>query len=122
MKTQISPAKNYLYDLLKKKYHTSEVVRTQLVEMKEKIRETVAKEPRKSFVVRFKGEVMNTSFEKTLKIVSKRLFIRGEINSINTLKEQGLVEATITATLPEVESLIQHLTKPRIVVHCKKRG
>lgn len=120
MKTQISPAKNYLYDLLKKKYHTSEVVRTQLVEMKEKIREMVAKEPRKSFVVRFKGEVMNTSFEKTLKIVSKRLFIRGEINSINTLKEQGLVEATITATLSEVESLIQHLTKPRIIVHCKK--
>ncbi len=120
MKTQISPAKNYLYDLLKKKYHTSEVVRAQIVEMKEKIREKAVKEPRKSFVVRFKGQVIDTSFEKTLKIVSKRLFIRGEINSINTLKEHGLVEANMTATLPEVESLIQHLTKPRIVLHCKK--
>jgi hypothetical protein len=120
MKTHISTAKNYLYDLLKKKYHTSEVIRAQIVEIKEKIRDKAIKEPLKSFIVRFEGQVIDTSFEKTLKIISKRLFIKGEIDNINTFKEQGLVEANMTATLPEVEFLVQYLMKPHIVLHCKK--
>ncbi len=119
MKTEISPAKNYFYDLLKKKYHTSEIIRAQIIETQGKTREQVVKEPLKSFVVRFKGQVIESSFEKTLKIISKRLFIKGEIDGINTFKEQGLVEANMTATLTEVESLIQYLTKPHIVLHCK---
>lgn len=119
MKTEVSPAKNYFYDLLKKKYHTSEIIRAQIVEIQGRIREKVLKEPLKSFVVRFKGRVIDTSFEKTLKIISKRLFIKGEIGSISTFKEQGLVEANMTATLPEVESLVQYLTRPHIVLHCK---
>jgi hypothetical protein len=119
MKAEISPAKNYFYDLLKKKYHTSEIIRAQIVEIQGRIREKVIKEPLKSFVVRFKGQVIDTSFEKTMKIISKRLFIKGEIDSINTFKEQGLVEANMAATLSEVESLIQYLTKPHIVLHCK---
>jgi len=120
MRTQISTTKNYLYELLKKKYHTSEVVRAQIVEIKEKTRAKVVKEPLKSFVVRFKGQVIDNSFEKTLKIISKRLFIKGEIDSIVTFKEQALVEANMTATLTEVESLVQYLTKPHFVLHCKK--
>lgn len=120
MKTQTSTAKNYLYDLLKKKYHTSEVIRAQIYEIQEKIREKVVKEPLKSFSVRFKGQVIDTSFEKTLKIISKRLFIKGEIDTINTFKEQRIVDANVTATLSEVESLFQYLTKPHIVLHCKK--
>lgn len=119
MKTQISTAKNYLYDLLKKKYHTSEIIRAQIVEIQEKIKDQVVKEPRKSFVVKFKGQVIGASFEKTLKIISKRLFIKGEVGSINTFKEQGFVEAKMTATLSEVESLVQYLSKPHIVLHCK---
>lgn len=120
MKTQISTTKNYLYELLKKKYHTSEIVRAQIIEIKENTREKVVKEPLKSFVVRFKGQVIDNSFEKTLKIISKRLFIKGEIGSILTFKEQDLVEASMTATLTEVESLVQYLTKPHLVLHCKK--
>ncbi|MFN3531376.1 MAG: hypothetical protein ACK41Q_02520 [Candidatus Brocadia sp.] len=119
MKTHISTARNYLYDLLKKKYHTSEIIRAQIVEIQGRIREKVIKEPLKSFAVRFKGQVIDTSFEKTLKIISRRLFIKGKINSIYTFKEQGFVEANVTATLPEVESLVQYLTKPHIVLHCK---
>ena len=90
-----------------------------LLEIQEKIKDRVVKEPRKSFVVRFKGQVIGASFEKTLKIISKRLFIKGEIGSINTFKEQGFVEAKMTATLSEVESLVQYLSKPHIVLHCK---
>lgn len=120
MKTQISPAKNYLYELLKKKYHTSEIVRTQIDELREKNKEKITKEPQKSFVVKFKGQVIDTSFEKTLKIISKRLFIKGEIDNILTFKEQCLVESNITATVTEVEALVECLRKPHVVLHYKK--
>lgn len=120
MMTQISPAKNYLYELLKKKYHTSEVIRTQIDELREKSKEQVTKETKKFFVVRFKGQVIDTSFEKTLKIISKRLFMKGKINNILTFKEQGLVESNITATVTEIESLITCLKKSHVVLHYKK--
>ena len=64
MKTIISNDKNYLYELLKKKYHTSEVVRAQIAGIKEKIREGVVKENLKSFMVKFRGRVIDSSFEK----------------------------------------------------------
>ncbi|TVM00607.1 MAG: hypothetical protein CV087_13490 [Candidatus Brocadia sp. WS118] len=120
MKTQISSANNYLYELLKKKYHTSEIVRAQIDGIKELIKEKAAKEPLKSFSVKFKGEVIDNSFEKTLRIISKRLFLNGEINTILTVKEQALVEATITATRTEIESLVRCLMKPHVVLHYKK--
>lgn len=120
MKTQISFANNYLYELLKKKYHTSEAVRTHIDGIKEQIKEKVAREPLKSFNVKFKGEVIDTSFEKTLRIISKRLFLNGEINTILTLKEQGIVETTMTATRTEIEALVQCLTKTHLVLHYKK--
>src|SRR3989337_1356438 len=120
MKTIISNDKNYLYELLKKKYHTSEVVRAQIAGIKEKIREGVVKESLKSYTVRFRGQVIDSSFEKTLKIISKRLFNKGKVDSFHTFKEYGLVEANITATLIEVEALVQYLMKPHIVLHCKK--
>ncbi|MCC7004760.1 hypothetical protein IT397_02475, partial [Candidatus Nomurabacteria bacterium] len=120
METQNPPAKNYLYELLKKKYHTSEIIRVQIDDIREAIREKVAKEPLKSFVVKFRGRVIDNSFERTLKIISKRQFIKGEINTITTLKEQEIVESTMTATLTEVESLIHYLKKPHVVLHCKK--
>lgn len=120
MKTQISLANNYLYELLKKKYHTSEAVRAHIDGVKEQIKEKVAREPLKSFNVKFKGEVIDTSFEKTLRIISKRLFLNGEINTILTLKEQGIVETTMTATRTEIEALVQCLTKTHLVLHYKK--
>lgn len=120
MKTQIPPANNYLYELLKKKYHTSEIVRAQIDEAKERIKGNVAKEPRKAFRVTFHGQVIDTSFEKTLKIISRRLFHNGEIDTITTLKEEGLVEATMTATPSEIESLVQCLMQPHVVLHYKK--
>ncbi len=120
MKTQISNTENYFYELLKKKYHTSEVVREQITGIKEGIRERVVTETPKTFVARLKGQVIDSSFEKTLKIVAKRMFVKGQLNSIHTVKEQELVEATLVATLTEVESLIRYLKNPRLVLHCKK--
>ncbi len=120
MKTLISNDKNYFYELLKKKYHTSEVVRAQIAEIKEKTRENVAKEPLKSFTVKFRGHVIDSSFEKTLRIVSTRLFSKGKIDALHTFKELSFVEANITATQTEVESLVQYLMKPHLVLHCKK--
>lgn len=120
MKTQISPANNYLYELLKKKYHTSEIVRAQIDEAKERIKGKVATEPLKAFSVTFHGQVIDTSFEKTLKIIAKRLFYNGEIDTIITVKEKDLVEATITATPSEIESLVLCLMKPHVVLHYKK--
>ncbi len=120
MNTQISTTKNYLYELLKKKYHTSEMVRAQIDEVKVRISEKVAKESLKAFCVTFQGQVIDASFEKTLKIISKRLFHNGEINTILTVKEKGLVEATMIAAPSEVEALIQCLMKPHIVLHYKK--
>lgn len=111
---------NYLYELLKKKYHTSEIIRSQIAKIKEKITEKVVQEPVKSFAVKFKGRVIDSSFEKTLRIVSKRLFGKGKIDSLYTLREHDLVEANMTATVSEVEALIQYLMKPHIVLHCKK--
>ncbi|MBV6519882.1 MAG: hypothetical protein DCC43_04090 [Candidatus Brocadia sp.] len=117
MKTQAS---NYLYELLKKKYHTSEIVRAQIDEVKTRTRGKSAKEPMKAFRVTFQGQVIDTSFEKTLKIISRRLFHNGKIDTILTVKEKGLVEAAITATPSEIESLIQCLMKPHVVLHYKK--
>ncbi|MBI2472224.1 MAG: hypothetical protein HYV59_13465 [Planctomycetes bacterium] len=120
MKTLISTDKNYLYELLKKKYHTSEIVRAQIAEVKEKTREDVVKESLKSFTVKFRGRVIDNSFEKTLRIISKRLFNKGRVDSLHTFKEFGFVEANMSATPTEVESLIQYLMKPHLVLHCKK--
>jgi len=120
MKIYIPKPENYLYELLKKKYHTSEVVRAQIAEIKGEIAARVVKEPLKSFTARFKGQVIDTSFEKTLRIVSKRLFNKAKIESLETFREEGVVEANIVATLAEMESLIQYLMKPRLVLHCKR--
>ena len=120
MKTLTSNDKNYLHELLKKKYHTSEVVRVQIAEIKDKTRDDVVKESLKSFTVKFRGRAIDSSFEKTLRIISKRLFNKGKIDNLHTFKERGFVEANITATLTEVESLIQYLMKPHLVLHCKK--
>ncbi|OHB46953.1 MAG: hypothetical protein A2099_07825 [Planctomycetes bacterium GWF2_39_10] len=120
MKVQIFTSENYLYELLKKKYHTSEVVRAKIADIKEKTKEAVTREPLKSFNIKFRGQVIDSSFEKTLKIISKRLFNKGKVDSFHTFKEYGLVEANITATLIEVEALVQYLMKPHIVLHCKK--
>ncbi|MBU6392904.1 MAG: hypothetical protein KGQ83_11805, partial [Planctomycetes bacterium] len=120
MKTQISTTGNYFYELLKKRYHTSEVVRAQIAEIAEKTRGAVVKEPLRSFTVRFKGQVIDSSFEKTLKIISKRLFTKGRVESILTHKEHNLVEANTIATVTEVESVIHYLMKSHIVLHCKK--
>lgn len=120
MKTEILTNENYLYELLRKKYHTSEVVRSQIAEIKERIKEEVVQEPVKSFTVKFKGQVIDRSFEKTLRIVSKRLFSKGRVDSLYTLREYDLVEANMTATVSEVEALIQYLMKPHMVLHCKK--
>ena len=64
METLTSNDKNYLYELLKKKYHTSEVVRAQIAEIKDKTRDDVVKESLKSFTVKFRGRVIDSSFEK----------------------------------------------------------
>ncbi|MDN3511048.1 MAG: hypothetical protein NG784_07065 [Candidatus Jettenia sp.] len=120
MKIETLTKENYLYELLKKKYHTSEIIRSQIAKIKERITEKVIREPVKSFTVKFKGRVIDSSFEKTLRIVSKRLFGKGKIDNLYTLREHDLVEANMTATVSEVESLIQYLMKPHIVLHCKK--
>ena len=120
MKTQELLEKNYLYELLKKKYHSSEVVRLQIAKRKEELQNRVMKEPLKSFTVKMSGKVTNCSFEKTLKIFAKALFIKGRITSIFASEERDIVEADMTATLPEVDALIQYLMIPHIVLHFKK--
>ncbi len=120
MKNKTLTTENYLHELLKKKYHTSEVIRSQIARIKDSIREKAGKEPLKPFTVRFKGRVIDCSFEKTLKIISKRLFIKGRMDNLSTHREHGFVEANITATLTEVEALIQYLMKSHLVLHCKK--
>jgi len=120
MELPVLSEKNNLYELLKKKYHTSDVVRMQIARRKEELQSLVAKEPLKSFTVKMSGKVINTSFEKTLKIFSKGLFVKGKITAILASEEHDIVEADITATLPEVESLTQYLTIPHIVLHFKK--
>lgn len=120
MKNKTLTTENYLHELLKKKYHTSEVIRSQIARIKDSIRERAGKEPLKPFTVKFKGRVIDCSFEKTLKIVSKRLFNKGRIDNLSTHREHDFVEANITATLTEVEALIQYLMKSHLVLHCKK--
>ena len=95
-------------------------MRAQIAEIKENTRKDVVKESLKSYTVKFRGPVIDSSFEKTLRIISKRLFDKGKIDNLHTSKEHGLVEANMTATLTEVQSLIQYLMKPHLVLHCKK--
>ena len=120
MKTQVLLEKNSIYELLKKKYHTSEVVRLQIAKKREVLQNRVLKESQKSFTVKMFGQVTNCSFEKTLKIVSKNLFIKGRITAIFALHDQEIVVADIMATLSEVESFIQYLMIPHVVLHFKK--
>ena len=120
MKTQVLLEKNNLYERLKKKYHTSDVVRTQIAQRKEELQNRVVRESLKSFTVKMWGKVINSSFEKTLKIFSKGLFIKGKITTIFASEDYDIVEVDVTATLPEVESLIQYLMIPHIVLHFKK--
>ncbi|MCF6157990.1 MAG: hypothetical protein E3K32_05330 [wastewater metagenome] len=120
MKIDIPSKENYFYELLKKKYHTSEIIRTQIADIKERIKNDVLKEPIKSFTVKFWGQVLNNSFEKTLRIISKRLFSRGRIDYLYSFREQDLVEANITSTLTEIEALIRYLMKPHIVLRCRQ--
>ena len=110
---------NHYYKLLEKKFHSSDIVRSQISEIKERVKETVIEEPLKSLFVSFKGEVIGTSFEKTLKIISKHFFRKGKIDNYRTDDEGGAVEANITATQTEVEELIKFLMKRRLVLHCK---
>jgi len=110
---------NHYYKLLEKKFHSSDIVRSQIAEIKERVKETVIEEPLKSLFVSFKGEVIGTSFEKTLKIISKHFFRKGKIDNYRTDDEGGAVEANITATQTEVEELIKFLMKRRLVLHCK---
>lgn len=112
-------ANNHYYKLLEKKFHSSDIVRSQIAEIKERVKNTVIQEPLKSLSVSFKGEVVGNSFEKTLKIITKHLFHKGKIDSYKTVKENGVVEANITATQTEVEELIQFLMKKHLVLHCK---
>ena len=114
-----SDSTNHYYKLLEKKFHSSDIVRSQIAEIKERVKKTVIEEPLKSLFVSFKGEVIGTSFEKTLKILSKHLFQKGKIDSYKTVEEKGVVEASITATQTEVEELIQFLMKRHLVLHCK---
>ena len=114
-----SDSSNHYYKLLEKKFHSSDIVRSQIAEIKERVKKTVIEEPLKSLFVSFKGEVVGNSFEKTLKIVTKHLFHKGKIDSYKTVKESGVVEANITATQTEIEELIQFLMKRHLVLHCK---
>lgn len=120
MKTNTSTTENYFYELLRKKYHTSETVRDQINTIKESIKATVMKEPVKSFTVKFQGKVVGCSFEKTLKIVSKRLFSKGKLQYLYSFKEHDMVEAHFISTLKEVEALIRFLMKPHTVLHCRQ--
>ncbi len=118
--TKIPDTKNFYLKLLEKKFHSSENVRSQIAEIKKRVKDIVLEEPLKSFFVSFQGEVVGNSFEKTLKIVSKHLFHKGKVDNYKTVKKQGIVEANITATQTELEELIQLLMKRHLVLHCKK--
>ncbi|GJQ60829.1 MAG: hypothetical protein D8M57_08310 [Candidatus Scalindua sp. AMX11] len=118
MKT--SESKNYYYELFRKKYHTSEIVRSQIAAIKEKIENGVMSEPLKMVSVTFRGQVVKTSFEKTLKIISRLLFLKGKFFDYNTISESGLVEAYFVATETEIEELIRYLMKRHVVLHLKK--
>ena len=117
--TKTLDSNNHYYKLLEKKFHSSDIVRSQIAEIKERVKKTVIEEPLKSLFVSFKGEVVGNSFEKTLKIITKHLFHKGKIDSYKTVKERGVVEANITATQTEVEELIQFLMKRHLILHCK---
>lgn len=114
-----SDSSNHYYKLLEKKFHSSDIVRSQIAEIKERVKDAVIEEPLKSLFVSFKGEVIGNSFEKTLKIISKHLFRKGKIDNYKTVEEKGVVEANITATQTEVEELIKFLMKRHLVLHCK---
>jgi hypothetical protein len=114
-----SDTTNHYYKLLEKKFHSSDTVRSQIAEIKEKAKDTVIEEPLKSLFVTFKGEVIGTTFEKTLKIISKHFFRKGKIDNYRTDEDSGVVEANITATQTEVEELIKLLMKRHLVLHCK---
>ncbi len=116
---RVSDSNNHYYKLLEKKFHSSDIVRSQIAKIKENAKKTVIEEPLKSLAVTFKGEVVGNSFEKTLKIISKHLFRKGKIDSYKTDKERGVVDANITATQTEVEELIQFLMRKHLVLHCK---
>lgn len=111
---------SYYYKLLTKKFRTSEIVRSQIAAIKEKMKKDVVKEPLKLFSVNFKGQVIENSFEQTLKIISKRLFHKGKIDRYKTIKERGMVVAHFTAAQTELEELIRYLMKRHVVLHCKK--
>ncbi len=121
METNSITTENYFYTLLKKNYHTSEKIRAQITETKEKVRNIVQREPLKGFTINFQGEVIGCSFEKTLKIIAKRLFSKGFVNHILTLRDKNSVEVDATATQTEVEELIRFLMKRHVVLHCKKK-
>ncbi|MCR4290268.1 MAG: hypothetical protein NUV86_08435 [Candidatus Scalindua sp.] len=114
-----SDSTNHYYKLLEKKFHSSDIVRSQIAEIKERVKNAVIEEPLRSLSVSFKGEVIGSSFEKTLKIISKHFFRKGKIDNYRTVEESGVVEANITATQTEVEELIQLLMKRHLVLHCK---
>ena len=114
-----SDSTNHYYKLLEKKFHSSDIVRSQIAEIKERVKDSVIEEPLKSLSVSFSGEVIGSSFEKTLKIISKHFFRKGKIDNYRTVEESGVVEANITATQTEVEELIQFLMKRHLVLHCK---
>ncbi len=117
--TKTLDTSNHYYKLLEKKFHSSDIVRSQIAEIKERVKETVIEEPLKSLFVSFKGEVIGNSFEKTLKIISKHFFRKGKIDNYKTVEESGVVEANITATQTEVDELIKFLMKHHLVLHCK---
>ncbi|MBT6229721.1 MAG: hypothetical protein HOI47_24020 [Candidatus Scalindua sp.] len=117
--TKTLDSNNHYYKLLEKKFHSSDIVRSQIAEIKERVKKTVIEEPLRSLFVSFKGEVVGNSFEKTLKIITKHLFHKGKIDSYKTVKERDVVEASITATQTEVEELIQFLMKRHVILHCK---
>ncbi len=112
--------KNFYYELFRKKYHTSEIVRSQIATIKEKIKNRVMGEPLKMVSVTFNGQVIKTSFEKTLKIISKQLLVKGKIIDYNTIKESGQVEAHFLVTPTELDELIRFLMKRHVVLHLKK--
>ncbi len=118
--TKTADNKNFYLKLLEKKFHSSEHVRSQIAEIKKRVKDIVLEEPLKSFSVTFQGEVVGSSFEKTLKIVSKHLFHKGKVDNYKTVKKQGIVEANITATQTELDELIELLMKQHLVLHCKK--
>ncbi|MHC4308040.1 MAG: hypothetical protein ACYSR7_05395, partial [Planctomycetota bacterium] len=78
--TKTLDTNNHYYKLLEKKFHSSDIVRSQIAEIKERVKKTVIEEPLKSLAVSFKGEVVGNSFEKTLKIITKHLFRKGKID------------------------------------------